>query len=65
MFRTQGGDFGFPYPLGGRDVQKTKDNVRDLFFNNKWEKQIHPLSWLIEKFMPVKGWTQEDLNKLG
>jgi len=22
------------------------------------------LSWLIEKFWPVKGWTQEDLDKL-
>jgi glycosyltransferase involved in cell wall biosynthesis len=64
MFRTQGGDFGFPYPLSGRQTEKAKDMARDLFFNDKWPKQIHPLSWLIEKFWPVKGWTEEDLKKL-
>lgn len=64
LFRTQGGDFGFPYPQHGQQVSRTKHAVKDLFFNNKWDKAIHPLSWLVEKFMPVKGWTQEDLNKL-
>jgi glycosyltransferase involved in cell wall biosynthesis len=64
MFRTQGGDFGFPYPISGKDQEKAKDFARDLFFNNKWDKQIRPLSWLIEKFWPVKGWTEEDLKKL-
>ena len=64
MFRTQGGDFGFPYPISGKDQEKAKSFARDLFFNNKWEKQIRPLSWLIEKFWPVKGWMEEDLKKL-
>ena len=64
MFRTQGGDFGFPYEQSGRAVAKCKQSVRDLFFNNKWDKAIHPLSWLVEKFWPVKGWTDEDLRKL-
>ena len=64
MFRTQGGDFGFPYPISGRDQEKAKSFARNLFFENKWDKQIHPLSWLIEKFWPVKGWGQEDLDKL-
>ena len=64
MFRTQGGDFGFPYAQHGREVQKTKNAVRDLFFNNAWPKQIYPLSWLIEKFAPVPGWTDESLKKL-
>ena len=35
-----------------------------MFFENKWEKQIRPLSWLIKKFWPVKGWTEESLQKL-
>ena len=35
-----------------------------MLWKNKYNKQIYPLSWLIEKFMPVKGWTQEDLDKL-
>jgi glycosyltransferase involved in cell wall biosynthesis len=63
MFRTQGGDFGFPWPAGGRDTQKTKENVKKLLWNGNWEKQKRPLSWLLKKFWPVSGWTQEDLNK--
>lgn len=64
MFRTQGGDFSFPWPAGGKDTQRTKENVKDLFWNKKWPKQVRPLSWLIERFMPVNGWTDEDLAKL-
>lgn len=64
MFRTQGGDFGFPYEIKGSDQEKAKSTARDLFFNNKWDKQIRPLSWLIEKFWPIKGWTDEDLARL-
>lgn len=64
MFRTQGGDFGFPYPISTRDQAKAKEYARNLFFNNSWDKQIRPLSWLVEKFWPVKGWTQADLDQL-
>lgn len=64
MFRTQGGDFSFPYPISGVDQEKAKNYARNLFFNNNWDKQIHPLSWLVEKFWPVPGWTSEDLMKL-
>lgn len=64
MFRTQGGDFSFPYNQSGRQVQRTKRKVKDLFWDNKWDKVIHPLSWLVKKFWPVPGWKQEDLNKL-
>lgn len=62
MFRTQGGDFGFPYQNGGANSAKKK--VKELFFNNNWDKQIYPLSWLIEKFAPVPGWSKEDIDKL-
>lgn len=64
MFRTQGGDFSFPYPISGRDQAKAKNYARELFFNNNWPKQTRPLSWLVEKFWPVKGWSEEDLRKL-
>jgi glycosyltransferase involved in cell wall biosynthesis len=64
MFRTQGGDFGFPYPISNRDQERAKNYARDLFFNNKWPQQIYPLSWLVEKFWPVKGWTEEQLQRL-
>lgn len=64
MFRTQGGDFGFPWPNSDKETQKTKNNVKDLLWSNKWPKQVRPLSWLVEKFWPVPGWTDEDLAKL-
>jgi glycosyltransferase involved in cell wall biosynthesis len=58
MFRTQGGDFGFPYPNPG--ISKAREYSRDLFLNDKWDKAIHPLSWLIDKFAPVPDW---DISK--
>ncbi|MFA5830880.1 MAG: glycosyltransferase family 2 protein [Candidatus Paceibacterota bacterium] len=64
MFRTQGGDFGFPYENPGKKVAHAKQTVRELFFDNKWEKQIYPLSWLLEKFWPVPGWSEESREKL-
>ncbi len=70
MFRTkQANGFGFPYPQSDKQIQGAKRMARDMFFNNKWDKAIHPLSWLIEKFMPIQGggvayWSQEDLDKL-
>ena len=60
-FRTQGGDFGFPYSLSNRQVRKAKSMAREMFFGGKWPKAVRSLSWLIEKFWPVKGWTEEDL----
>jgi len=56
MFRTQGGSFGFPYHQSGNEVERARKASRDLFLNNKWEEQIYPLSWLIEKFKPVPVW---------
>jgi hypothetical protein len=35
MFRTQGGDFSFPYPQKESKVQEAKKKARELFFNNK------------------------------
>jgi glycosyltransferase involved in cell wall biosynthesis len=64
MFRTQGGDFGFPYPQSGRQVAKAKHTARDIFFNNKWPLQKYPLSWLLDKFWPVPGWTEQQLIDL-
>jgi hypothetical protein len=64
LFRTQGGNFSFPYPLSGRQVDHAKKTARELFFENKWPHAIRPLSWLIEKFSPVPGWSAEDLAAL-
>ena len=65
MFRTKAvNGFGFPYQLSGRQVDNAKKMAKDLFFNAKWDKAIHPLSWLIEKFAPVPGWSEEDIKAL-
>ncbi len=64
LFRTKGGDFGFPYEMSGKQQEHAKKYAKDLFFNNKWGKQIHPISWLVEKFAPVKGWKEEDLIRI-
>jgi len=62
MFRTQGGDFGFPYPLSGSAVKKARNVSKLDFLEGHWEGAIHPLSWLIEKFAPVPGWEDENVS---
>ena len=55
MFRTQGGDFGFPYKQSGKQVEKARKYSRNLWHKNKWPKAVHELDWLVKKFNP-KGW---------
>ena len=62
-FRTKA-VFGFPYKLSGKQVQGAKIMTKDLFFNNKWPKATKSFRWLIEKFWPIPGWREEDLDKL-
>lgn len=59
MFRTQGKDFGFPYPLSNGDVEKARAYSVNLWKGKKWPKAIHDLEWLINKFAPVPGWDQK------
>jgi len=63
MFRTQGGDFGFPYPLRGKEVQNARKYSQKLWKGNLWPKAIRPLSWLIDHFSPLPGW-DEELKKM-
>lgn len=56
MFRTQGGDFGFPYPLSTSDVEKAREYSRSLWLNNTWPLAKHDLNWLLDKFKPVPDW---------
>lgn len=64
LFRTQGGDFGFPYHMSTNQVDHAKQCVRDTFFTHRWEKAVYPLAWLVQRFYPVPGWTEEDLERL-
>src|SRR3990167_2102972 len=71
LFRTQHG-FSFPYPQSGKSQDKARRISRDIFLNNKWEKQKYPLSWLLERFWDSlqkvgdneAKWEEEDLRKL-
>lgn len=64
MFRTQGGDFGFPYRIKDKHINKTKDYIKDKYWNMKNKKQIHKVKWLLDKFKPVPNWKEEDLKGL-
>lgn len=63
LFRTKP-EFAFPWPVSGNDQQRTKDAVTKQVYSGKLVEQIHPVSWLVERFWPVPGWTEEDLKKL-
>lgn len=62
LFRTQGGSFSFPYPQDNQQVERSRQHGRELFKEGKWDKAIHPLSWLLEKFYPVPDWHDEKLD---
>ena len=63
LFRTKD-KFGFPWPASGRDQNKVKERVKKLFWDNQWPQMKYPVSWLVKKFWPVPGWTEEDLKKI-
>ncbi len=64
MFRTQGDDFGFPYDLPGRQVDKARKYSQDLWRGNRWALQTRPLRAMLEHFWPVPDWTQEQFDAL-
>ena len=64
MFRTQGGDFGFPYPISGADQKQARERSRQLWIDGTWGQAVRPLSWLVNKFWPVPGWTEEQRDAL-
>lgn len=55
MFRTKG-DFTFPYPISGAQVDHARKYSRDIWLNDKWPLAKHKLEWLINKFAPVPYW---------
>jgi len=64
LFRTKGGTFGFPYPQSGRQVQNAKKHAKKLIYEGGWPKQIYLVSWILERFAPVKGWSGKDISDL-
>jgi hypothetical protein len=64
LFRTQGGDFSFPYHNPGSQAQHAKKLASEMFFAKKWDKAIYPMSWLVSRFSPVPGWSDKDIETL-
>lgn len=64
MFRTKPGVFGFPYHNPESKIQETKNNVWNAILEGKLPHQKYPVSWLVEKFWPVPGWTDIDLERI-
>ena len=56
LFRTQGGDFSFPYEQDNNQVARARKLSQQLFLDNTWEHQTLPLSWLVDRFAPVPDW---------
>jgi len=64
LFRTQGADFGFPYKITGKEQETARKYSNHFWKETKWKHAIRPLSWIVEKFWPVPGWTEEDMIEL-
>ena len=64
LFRTQGGDFSFPYPQHESKIAYARKFSRDLFLNNKYPQAIHEFQWLIDKFSPP-DWENTELPSRG
>ncbi|MBU1060723.1 MAG: glycosyltransferase, partial [Proteobacteria bacterium] len=65
MFRTSSAKgFGFPYKISGKQVGRARERSKHLWLGNNWDKQIYPLSMMIEKYWPIPDWTDEDLKNL-
>lgn len=62
MFRTQGGDFGFPYPQTV-NMDKLRAKTKDLFMNDKWPQAKRKFQWLLDKFAPLPGWHTNEKDK--
>jgi hypothetical protein len=56
MFRTQGGDFGFPYELSGNAIDRAKKYSRELWLENNWKGAVKPFQYIIDKFAPIPDW---------
>lgn len=63
LFRTGNfagnGHSSWPYPISQKDIDKARKYSRDMWLNDKWEKAVRPLSWLIEHFKPIPEWHKE------
>lgn len=58
------GGIKVPWPMRWHEQQRARDYSRRLWFNDAWPGQVLPLRWLVDKFWPVKGWTEAQRDAL-
>lgn len=63
MFRTQGGDFTFPYSNPQSKIDENREKSRKMFIDGEW-KGKYDLNWLLEKFRPVPDWHFQVQDKI-
>lgn len=60
LFRTgnfgRNGESSWPYPINQRQIDAARKYSREMWLNDKWDKAVRPLSWLIEHFKPIPDW---------
>jgi glycosyltransferase involved in cell wall biosynthesis len=54
----------FPYPITGAEQDYARKYSQNLWRGNHWPGQTLPLRWLVDKFWPVPGWTEEQREAL-
>lgn len=52
----KGNQFGRGYFLSSAAMKRQRVFHIDFWMHNRWSKQIHPIEWLIDKFMPIPGY---------
>jgi glycosyltransferase involved in cell wall biosynthesis len=62
FFRVGGQQF--PYPITGSQQEYARKYSQNLWRGNHWPGQVLPLRWLVDKFWPVPGWTEEQRDAL-
>lgn len=56
----KGRKYGRGYFLSKSCIIKSGHYSLDLWFNNKWPRQIRPLKWLVDHFSPAPTWENFD-----
>ena len=52
--------YGVPYTrIGPTEFKNGNKYSVDYWLNNRWEKHIHTIEWLIDKFWPIPTWPEK------
>jgi glycosyltransferase involved in cell wall biosynthesis len=55
----KGKTYGRGYPQSKDAITRGHVYAGEYWMNNKWDKRIHDIEWLVEKFWPVPTWPDD------